>query len=198
MLVAQSCPTLCDPKDCNPPVIHESMGFSREEYWSGLPCTSPGDLPDPGIEPSSPVWQADSLSYEPQGSLAIFKYPPQIPLKSQRMSLLLLPLKKRSHCLGFVCSISPCSYNWPNGAPFYRLENRGAKQLGAKHLGAKQLGTLTTRAHLYSWQNHDDSFIRLTHTVEIILCARCCDGSVQTSVETGILAERTARGGPPR
>ena len=32
-----------------------SMGFSRQEYWSGLPCPSPGDLPDPGIEPRSPA-----------------------------------------------------------------------------------------------------------------------------------------------
>ena len=36
-----------------------SMGFSRQEYWSGLPFPSPGDLPDPGIEPRSPVLQAD-------------------------------------------------------------------------------------------------------------------------------------------
>ena len=38
-----------------------SMGFSRQEYWSGLPFTSPGDLPEPGIEPQSPALQADSL-----------------------------------------------------------------------------------------------------------------------------------------
>ena len=38
-----------------------SMGFSRREYWSGLPFPSPGDLPDPGIEPRSPVLQADAL-----------------------------------------------------------------------------------------------------------------------------------------
>ena len=38
-----------------------SMGFSRQEYWSGLPCSPPGDLPDPGIEPISPALQADSL-----------------------------------------------------------------------------------------------------------------------------------------
>ena len=36
-----------------------SMGFSRQEYWSGLPFPSPGDIPDPGIEPRSPVLQAD-------------------------------------------------------------------------------------------------------------------------------------------
>ena len=44
-----------------------SMGFSRQECWSGLPFPSPGDLPDPGIEPQSPALQADSLRAEPQG-----------------------------------------------------------------------------------------------------------------------------------
>ena len=48
----QSCLTLRDPWT----VVHQaplSMKFSRQEYWSGLPCSPPGDLPDPGIEPSS-------------------------------------------------------------------------------------------------------------------------------------------------
>ena len=45
-----------------------SMGFSRQEYWSGLPFPSPGDLPNPGIEPGSPALQADSLPTELQGS----------------------------------------------------------------------------------------------------------------------------------
>ena len=44
-----------------------SMGFSRQEYWSGLPFPSPGDLPNPGIEPKSPALQADSLPAEPPG-----------------------------------------------------------------------------------------------------------------------------------
>ena len=44
-----------------------SMGFSRQEYWSGLPFPSPGDLPDPGIEPRSPTLEADALTYEPPG-----------------------------------------------------------------------------------------------------------------------------------
>ena len=43
------------------------MGFSRQEYWSGLPFPSPGDLPDPGIEPGSPASQADALPSEPPG-----------------------------------------------------------------------------------------------------------------------------------
>ena len=44
-----------------------SMGFSRQEYWSGLPCPPPGDLPNPGIESRSPTLQADSLLTEPSG-----------------------------------------------------------------------------------------------------------------------------------
>ena len=43
------------------------MGFSRQEYWSELPFLPPKDLPDPGIKPRSPAWQADSLSSEPPG-----------------------------------------------------------------------------------------------------------------------------------
>ena len=51
--VARSCPTLCTPwtVDCQAP---PPMGFSRQEYWSGLPFPSPGDFPDSGIEPSLP------------------------------------------------------------------------------------------------------------------------------------------------
>ena len=45
------------------------MEFSRQEYWSGLPFPSPEKLPNPGIEPWSPAWQADSLPFELQGSL---------------------------------------------------------------------------------------------------------------------------------
>ena len=61
--VAQSWPTLCNPMDCSPPgsSVHR---FSRQEYWSGLPFPSPGDLPDPGIKPissASPALQVDSL-----------------------------------------------------------------------------------------------------------------------------------------
>ena len=43
------------------------MGFPRQEYWSGLPFPSPGDLPNPGIEPGSPALEADALTFEPPG-----------------------------------------------------------------------------------------------------------------------------------
>ena len=52
-----------------------SMGFSRQEYWSGLPCPPPGDLPDPGIQPAPPSllhWQAGSLPLAPPGEPLLF------------------------------------------------------------------------------------------------------------------------------
>ena len=51
-----------------------SMGFSRQEYWSGLPFPSPGDLPNPGIEPGSPALQTDTLPSEPLGSLSLLQW----------------------------------------------------------------------------------------------------------------------------
>ena len=56
----------CDPIDCSLPgsSVH---AFSRQEYWSGLPFPSPGDLPDPGIKPRSPALWADALPSEPLG-----------------------------------------------------------------------------------------------------------------------------------
>jgi len=62
VLVAQSCQTLCDPIAHQAPLF---MGFSRQEYWSGLPFSSPGDLPNPGIEARSPELWADLLPPEP-------------------------------------------------------------------------------------------------------------------------------------
>ena len=65
-LVAKSCPTLATPWTvaCQAPL---SMRFSRQEYWSELLFPSPGGLPDPGIEPTSPALQADSFPTELQG-----------------------------------------------------------------------------------------------------------------------------------
>ena len=65
-LVAKSCLTLVTPWTvaCQDPL---SMGFSRQEYWSGFPLPSPGNLPEPKIEPRSPALQADSLLTELPG-----------------------------------------------------------------------------------------------------------------------------------
>ena len=62
-LVDQPCSTLCDPVDCSPPGPL-SIGILKEEYWSGQPIASAGDLPHPGIELGSPALQEDSLSSE--------------------------------------------------------------------------------------------------------------------------------------
>ena len=66
VLVAQSYLTLCDPVDYSPshPLF---MVFSRQEYWSGLPSSSLGDFPNPGIELRSPALQVVSLPSEPPG-----------------------------------------------------------------------------------------------------------------------------------
>ena len=66
-LVAQSCPIVVAPWT----VAHQAsppLGFSRQEYWSGLPLPSPGDLPDPGIDPGSPALWINPLLSEPPGN----------------------------------------------------------------------------------------------------------------------------------
>ena len=73
-LVAKSCLTLAAPS----PVARQaplSMGFPRQEYWSGLPFPSPGGLPDPGTEPRSPTLTSSFFTTEPPGK----------PLKPGRM-----------------------------------------------------------------------------------------------------------------
>ena len=66
VLVAQSCPALCDPMDCSPqgPL---SMKFSRQAYWSGLPFPSPGDLLHPEVKPKSPALAGGFFPTEPPG-----------------------------------------------------------------------------------------------------------------------------------
>ena len=73
-LVAQSCPTVCDPWTVarQTPL---SMGFPRQEYWSRLPCPPPGDLPNPGIELASPVLAGGFFTTEPPGKPQPMKLP---------------------------------------------------------------------------------------------------------------------------
>ena len=66
VLVTQLYPTVWDSMDYSRQAPL-SMGFSRQEYWSGLPFPSPEDLPNPGVEPASPTLQADSLLTELPG-----------------------------------------------------------------------------------------------------------------------------------
>ena len=63
-----------------------SMGFSRQEYWSGLPFPSPGDPPDPGIEPGSPILEADTLTSEPPGKPTNYRPVIKLQLPYSRIS----------------------------------------------------------------------------------------------------------------
>ena len=67
--ISKSYPTLCDLMDGSPPGSSPSMGFSRQEYWSGLPFPPPGDLPNSGIKPASPVLAGRFFTPEPPGEL---------------------------------------------------------------------------------------------------------------------------------
>jgi len=65
-LVTKSCQTLCEPMNCSLPgsSVH---GFSMQEYWNGFPCPPPGDLPNPGIKPTSPALTGKSFTSESPG-----------------------------------------------------------------------------------------------------------------------------------
>ena len=63
-----------------------SMGFFRQEYWSGLPFPSPGELRNPGIEPRSPALQADALSSEPPGNFQCHLGSPYIKYKRMHIT----------------------------------------------------------------------------------------------------------------
>ena len=79
-----------------------SMGFSRQEYWSGLPCLSPGDLPDPGIKPRSPALQADSLPFELAGNGWNFILPKSLKVikRKQRKKLTTLVAAHKTRLIG--------------------------------------------------------------------------------------------------
>ena len=70
-LVAQLCHTLWRPHGLQPTRLFCPWDFPWQEYWSGLPFPSPGDLPDPAIKPSSPALQADALPSEPPGKAVL-------------------------------------------------------------------------------------------------------------------------------
>ena len=102
-----------------------SMGFSRQECWSGLPFPSPGDLPDPGIEPGSPTLQADALLSEPPGKQSTFKVKP-CPQRGARASGLTLS-GRGNWCLSEYGTTHESSslvsmFNWP--PPEVRREGR--------------------------------------------------------------------------
>ena len=122
---------LCDPMDCSPCQAPLSMGFSRQEYWSGLPCPPPGDLPDPGIESRSPAASALQVVSLPQAtgeapkqlqnSIKTNKQQPTITTKPNK------PVKKQVEDL----NISPKkTYRWSKAHEMLNITNfqRNASQ----------------------------------------------------------------------
>ena len=75
-LVAKLCLTLCNPVDCSPQAPL-SMGFCRQEYWTGLPFPSPGHLRDPGFKPGPAALQVDAVLSEPPGKPLLALMPGQ-------------------------------------------------------------------------------------------------------------------------
>ena len=80
--------------------VPPSMGFPRREYWSGWPFPSPGDLPDPGIEPRSPALQADAFPSKPPGKPLLIDYNIDV-YKQCRVSYKKVKLKKLSGSFRF-------------------------------------------------------------------------------------------------
>ena len=100
-----------------------SMGFSRQEYWSGLPLPSPGDLPNPGIESGSPTLQADSLPSEPPGFYHLSVFPAEFSVICRQ---------------GRSSSVCPAVYNVPSRGE--GKEGRGKR----RHFGEKEEHTQST------------------------------------------------------
>ena len=123
----------CDPWS----VAHQvslSKGFLRQEYWSGLPFTSPGDLPDPGIRPGSPALAGRFFSTEPPGKPVLHLHSYQ--KKKKKKSLLKresfhLKMKnpniprKRIHCLLFLVYCNIIVQRYINKIPLSKQRNVG-------------------------------------------------------------------------
>ena len=95
----------------------QSMGFSRQEYWSGLPFPSPGDLPDPGIKPRSPALQADALTSEPQGKPfhSFMKVP-------YNYCISISPFISVDICFMYLGTSMSVAYMFPNVIYFYWID----------------------------------------------------------------------------
>ena len=108
--------------------VPPSMGFSRQEYWGGLPFPSPGDLPNPGIEPGSPPLKADTLPSEPPGKSSTLSY-----LQNSRSVVFTVA------CRIFSCSLSTTSCGMWGLVPHPGVEP------GPSALGLGSLSHWTTR-----------------------------------------------------
>ena len=103
----QSCPTLCNPVDCSPPGPLP-VGLSRQEYWSGLPCSPPGDCPNPGIK-ATPLMSpglagrffTTSANWETP-ELKMLQFTSGYAAKESKLSISKRDLHSRFHCAFFT------------------------------------------------------------------------------------------------
>ena len=100
-----------------------SMGFSRQGYWSGLPCPPPGDLPNPGIKPRSPTLQADSLSAEPQGKPEFQLKSHKLPRNQKAMKIFSFVIKKMIQPLHVNVVVKYLEFNFPSCTTQYIFWN---------------------------------------------------------------------------
>ena len=139
------------------------MGFLRQEYWSGLPFPSPGNLPDPGIEPKSLTLQEDSLQSEPPVKPIKVKWALRVEHSSNRFSVFRKGnTREFSLCLCVFSSIS-----FPNPPPCVRTQ--GEASLGRKN-SYQNLTLLAPWSETFSPQNCEEiNFYWLFHWVYCIL-----------------------------
>ena len=118
-----------------------SMGFSRQEYWSGLLFPSPGDLPNPGIEPASPAFAGRFFTTEPPQtsySLSFFSYKMGLTATSQRRSLIEI---KWDGAHGLLTYSSPFTFiqSWDPGTPWITVSKRSEVPRGSVRKGGQRL-----------------------------------------------------------
>ena len=102
---------LCDPIDCSPARLLCPWGFSRQEYWSGLPCPSLGDLPNLENEPTSLAWQEDSLPPSRLGGPCIvFMW--DLPQPDIKVSPPALEAQRLIHCCSSCSVTKSCVTLW--------------------------------------------------------------------------------------
>ena len=104
-----------------------SLGFSRQEYWSGLPVPSPGGLPDPGIKPRSLTLQAEALTSEPPGkpltSLVIRKMQIRTPVRYHPLGWLLLKKKEKRKITSVGVHVEKLEYLYTAGENIKRCSH---------------------------------------------------------------------------
>ena len=119
-----------------------SIGFFREEYWSGLPFPSPGDLPDPGLKPRSPTLQANALTSAPPGKPLILKR--ERVVNNHFYHMVHKKEEDAYHCIEILSKEMPGFLSPRRGLPLLLIRNRGFLTDPKQHTGSLLLNA--------SWQ----------------------------------------------